>query len=67
MLRFDDSNHNISEVCQENGFDSRRYQVTTEDGYILTLDRIPPHGKKVDDDFEAPVVLLQHGLEDSSI
>lgn len=41
--------------------------MTTEDGYILSLDRIPPLGKKVDDDFEAPVVLLQHGIEDSSI
>lgn len=41
--------------------------MTTEDGYILSLDRITPFGKKVGDDFEAPVILLQHGIEDSSI
>ena len=34
---------------------------------MLALDRVPPLGKKIDDDFEAPVVLLQHGIEDSSI
>ena len=55
---FDDRFHNISVICQENGFDHRGYNVTTEDGYILTLDRIAPYGKKVDDDFEAPVILL---------
>lgn len=64
---FDDRNHNISQICEENGFGFRRYNVTTEDGYILSLDRIPPLGKDADSDFEAPVVLLQHGIEDSSI
>ena len=34
--------------------------MTTEDGYILTMHRIP--GKE-----GAPVVLLQHGLESCSI
>lgn len=67
IVKIDDTNHNISEICQENGFDFKGYQVTTEDGYILALDRILPFGKKVGDDFEAPVVLLQHGIEDSSI
>lgn len=43
-----------------------RYEVETEDGYILALDRIPPYPHK-DEDFDAPVVLLQHGIEDSSI
>ena len=67
IVLIDDSNHNITEICNENGFDHKRYPVTTEDGYILGIDRIPPFGKKVGDDFEAPVVLLQHGIEDSSI
>ena len=58
MLEFDDRYNNISQISRENGFDSRRYNVTTEDGYILSLDRIPPFGKKIDDDFEAPVILL---------
>ena len=67
IVKIDDTKHNISQICHENGFDFKRYEVTTEDGYILALDRIPPFGKKVDDDFEAPVVLLKHGIEDSSI
>lgn len=63
---FDDSYRNITEICHENGFEFKRYDVITEDEYILKLDRIPPFGKKVNDDFEAPVVLLMHGLEDTS-
>lgn len=55
---FDDRYHNFEEICAENGFGYKRYSVTTEDGYILSLDRIPPYGKQVGDDFVAPVVLL---------
>ena len=31
----------MSEVCLENGFASENYTITTEDGYILDLYRIP--------------------------
>lgn len=64
---FDDRYHDISEIALENNFSHKRYQVTTDDGYILSLDRIAPYGKSVEDDFEAPVVLLQHGIDHQSI
>lgn len=65
---YDDRQHNITQICNEHGFEHYRYSVTTQDGYILSLDRIPPFGKDIGDpNFEAPVVMLQHGIEDSSI
>jgi hypothetical protein len=33
----------MSEIVQENGFKFEEHNVTTEDGYILTMHRIPPH------------------------
>ena len=56
----DDRKHNVKQIVEENGFTFEEHQVTTEDGYILTLHRIP--GKK-----GAPAVILQHGIEDCSI
>jgi lysosomal acid lipase/cholesteryl ester hydrolase len=46
---------------EENGFKFETHSVITNDGYILTLHRIQS-GKK-----NAPVVLLQHGIEDCSV
>lgn len=45
------------------------HQVTTEDGYILTLHRIP-HGNNNTASFNTtvkPAALLQHGLGSSSV
>jgi len=52
-------------IANENGFACEKYQVTTEDGYVLGIFRIP--GKlgevgKVGGNSKPPV-LLQHGLE----
>ena len=47
----------------ENGFKFEAHSVTTEDGYELTLHRIPP--QDVCKQHSTPV-LLQHGMDDSS-
>ncbi|XP_037319553.1 gastric triacylglycerol lipase isoform X1 [Pungitius pungitius] len=54
---------NITEIVRWWGYPAEEHQVPTEDGYILTVNRIPggrpraagPTGQK-------PAVLLQHGL-----
>jgi len=51
---------NMVQLVTTRGYPIETHYVTTEDGYILTCFRIP--GKSAD----APPVLLQHGLLDSS-
>jgi len=54
------------EVIRCHGYPAKAYEVTTEDGYILTMHRIE-HGKSnAGDDFWRPIVFLQHDFLGSS-
>jgi len=54
------------DIIRCHGYPAQEYEVTTEDGYILTMHRIE-HGKaNAGDDFVRPVVFLQHDFLGSS-
>jgi len=53
------------EYIKSVGYPAETHYVTTEDGYVLAIHRIP-HGKTNTDTTDRPVVYLQHGLLCSS-
>ncbi|XP_042644869.1 lysosomal acid lipase/cholesteryl ester hydrolase [Tyto alba] len=57
---------NVSEIIRYHGYPSEEYQVTTEDGYILGVFRIPA-GRNSQNTEKKPAVLLHHGTLGDSI
>ena len=55
-----DNDLNTTELIRSMGYPAEDHDIYTEDGYIITIQRIPPIKPG------HPVVFLQHGLLDSS-
>ncbi|XP_074764463.1 lipase member M-like isoform X2 [Athene noctua] len=53
---------NINELITYKGYPSEEYEVTTEDGYIITINRIPYGTQNQGKPALKPAVFLQHGL-----
>ena len=61
----EDENRTLEEIVRAKGFKFQTHSVKTEDGYTLTLFRIPG-GKNCENGDLLPPVLLQHGVFDSA-
>ena len=60
-----DKDRTLEEIITSKGFKFETHTVKTEDGYILTIFRIPGN-KNCEDASNLPPVIFQHGIFDSS-
>ncbi|KPJ14387.1 Lipase 1 [Papilio machaon] len=63
QMKHEDIYLNITELAEKYNYNMEVHTVTTEDGYILSLHRIPKGRNSTKNDL---VVLLMHGILDSS-
>ncbi|KAK5643366.1 hypothetical protein RI129_007211 [Pyrocoelia pectoralis] len=56
-----DTHMNVSEIIKIRGYPVEEHEVTTEDGYILTLFRIP-FGKNASNQIPGRPILVMHGV-----
>lgn len=56
------SSHLQAERIESHGYPAETHQVETEDGYVLTMYRIPYSPKLDNKASQRPAVLIQHGL-----
>lgn len=61
-----DGKRDFQEMCATYGFQFEEHTVVTEDGYILTVWRIPGLVNEPAPTTPKPSVLLQHGILDSA-
>jgi len=61
-----DAKRSFGEICAENGFQFETHQVTTDDGYILNVFRIPGLVTEEQSNVTKPPILMQHGILDSA-
>ncbi|KAG6595988.1 putative lipase [Phytophthora cinnamomi] len=65
-----DAGLNTAQIIQARGYEVELHKITTADGYVLTMHRIPKSYDETQSGSAAaankPVVVLQHGLLDSS-
>ena len=66
LARDPDEYKNTMQVIAEHGYPVEEHSVTTLDGYILTLFRIPYGLERQPSGIQRPPVLLQHALLCSS-
>ncbi|XP_023711033.2 gastric triacylglycerol lipase [Cryptotermes secundus] len=57
----------MPKLITQHGYPAETHTVTTDDGYILTMHRIPYSPLSNSTDTARPVVFLQHGLISSSV
>lgn len=65
LLSDPDAKRNVTALITSKGYPVKDYTVQTEDGYLLSVQRIP-HGRGKSGVQNKPVVFLQHGLLSSS-
>jgi hypothetical protein len=66
MSKDPDSNRDFAQLTAVNGFRSETHSVTTDDGYILEIWRIPGLVGEETPSEPKPVIFMQHGILDSA-
>ncbi|KAL3207490.1 hypothetical protein MRX96_039654 [Rhipicephalus microplus] len=61
-----DACRNVTEIIRHKGYPVEEHKVTTSDGFVLNIQRIPDGRKSRHAKGPKPVVFLQHGLLSSS-